>query len=137
MRIKLEFEVPDLEEMLIDYFESKGFKINNLEEIINTFVKTWPQGLVVSATTMDIPLPAPRPLAVPAPIQLPSLTEPLVVTESSSGESNPRLVTADLFDPESSRHAPSRDELLAENQREIKNILAESEQLASSKKDKG
>jgi hypothetical protein len=135
MKIQLQFENNDLEEMLTEFFRARGFEIKNLPELQEQFGLAFPGGLKVEAQTAEPP-PAPAvklssTLAVTAS-EAPEAIAP-VVSITARKEGNPRMTAADLFDPDL-RGAPSRDELLAENQREIQDILAKSQQIEEKKR---
>jgi len=55
MKIKLEFERHDLEEMLGSYFGNLGFRVKNLDELCAQFGEAFPGGLVVQAEIVDVP----------------------------------------------------------------------------------
>lgn len=58
MKVRLEFEREDLEKMLTTYFEKEGFRVKNLEELIDKFGEAFPEGIAVQAEIIDTP-PAP------------------------------------------------------------------------------
>ncbi len=131
MKIQLQFERDDLEEMLTEYFKTRGFEIKNMETLHDAFAVAWPQGLSVAAQTIEAPT---KPAVVALPANITNHADEAPLPPPRRNEGNPRMTASDLFDPDSNNHAPSRDELLAENAREIQNILAESNILESQKK---
>lgn len=125
MKIQLQFEPPDLSEMITQYFEARGFRVKNLEEICSKFDVAFPQGLVVDAEVAPV---SPVAATIPAP-------PPPSLTITTGGEPSPtgyRLKTADLFDPEF-RGVPSRDDLLKQEAEEMQRILEKSRSLAEKK----
>ena len=53
MKLKTEFEADDYREMVQEYFEQRGFKVNDLEELCADIKKAYPDGLVVSVSPLD------------------------------------------------------------------------------------
>jgi len=131
MKIQLQFEDDDLEDMLTGYFRDRGFEIKNMSELREQFAQAWPEGLKVSAQTAEAPPVAATPSEYSKDPNS-TLTPPSAVsrTQTVAGTpgGNPRMTASDLFDSEL-KGAPSREELLADNQREIQRILAQSQHL--------
>src|SRR5690348_8057747 len=104
MKIQLEFEKADLVEMLNEYFGVRGFDIKNMDDIVQQFDKTWPEGLRVSASAV-VDEKAPDPPKVASASVLPEeelaavdTTDNVVsITKSpKKGDGNPRLGMSDL-----------------------------------------
>lgn len=142
MKIHLKFEKSDLEEMLTEYFSSRGFDLLNLPEVVEQFDKAWETGLEVAATTRPVPAPAAtQPAAPREPVATRSGSLP--DTELVAGDlpepgptgasNNPRMSADDLFDPNGPRKAPTAEQILEETQRELQSILAQSSEIASKK----
>ncbi len=53
MKVQLEFEKTDLEEMLTLYFERSGFSIKNLDELCEQFASAFPDGIKVQAEILS------------------------------------------------------------------------------------
>jgi len=60
MKVRLDFEREDLEKMITTYFEKEGFKVKNLDELIEQFGTAFPEGLSVQAEIAEKPQPTPR-----------------------------------------------------------------------------
>lgn len=97
MKIKLEFERHDLEEMLGSYFGRLGFRVKNLDELCTQFGEAFPQGLVVQAEITDAPIEPvdalnDEPLAIERHVE-PEVKEPEQIPDE-------RLLSfTDLMDP--------------------------------------
>ena len=124
MKIQLQFEDSDLEEMIGFYFRDKGFAIKNLEEILQSFREAYPTGLNVMAEVISIPPAAAVPV-IEAPPSL-SDTEP----PPARAKSTRALSISDLRDPELTPRFPTRDEQLRQEQEELDRILKRSKELA-------
>lgn len=49
MKIKLEFERDDFQEMIQEYFKTTGWVVLNLEDVVEQFEAAFPGGIVVEA----------------------------------------------------------------------------------------
>lgn len=150
MKINLQFEKSDLEEMLTEYFRNRGFAVQNMVHVVQHFEATWPEGLEVAALTLPPELMLPSTASKPAPAATNSYEyaadapvtqddagpEEEVVEQKSNGKGNPRLSADDLFDPNGPRRAPTAEQIIDETSRELKNILAQSNELANTQKPK-
>ena len=141
MKLNLEFEGPDLRDLIEEYFKRRGFKVKNLDALCVLFEKVYPNGITVKAETL-----APQERTTPVET-LPG--EEIEVTVSadkgqakgiieesggkkSNGSPNVAMSTTDLFDPTPGM-VPSRDEQLRQSQQEVANIVAQSKALAEEK----
>jgi len=136
MKLQLEFEDDDLREMIEDYFGRNGFKVKNLDQLCELFLKAYPDGIKVQAETTG-----PQEATTAAAPDAPS-TEPPPSTELPEEEdSNPKksngapqvvMTATDLFDP-TPGNVPSRDEQLRQSQQEVATIVAQSKALEEEK----
>ena len=118
MKIQLQFEPPDLSEMITQYFEARGFKVKNLGEICVKFDAAFPQGLVIDA---EVAVASPVAATIPAP-----------PPRAPGSAGTYRLKTAELIDPEL-RGVPTCEELLKQEQAEMQRILDKSRALEERK----
>ena len=106
MKLTMEFEDADLRDMIDSYFESRGFKVENADELVEKFAGIFPQGIkvkvqvidIVETTVSTVPPPSPPPSASPKPA------------------TTKRLSMADLMDPSVSIEEDMRHILLQNNE---------------------
>ena len=126
MKLNMEFEASDLEEMILDYFERNGFEVLDVASIIEKFTNIYPEGIVIQVKAAPVsPFPAPS-LSVVTPV------EELPVAYEEEGEEEteatpPRMSFNDLMDPTGDSGVPGRDQLLAD--RELLHVLQQSKAL--------
>lgn len=126
MKIKLQFEQEDLETMLRQYFQDTGWKVLNLNELVEQFDEAFPQGIEVSAEVDPMHTPSRETVAVPdANDQVvdsgeSEVTEGVEVVE----DSNPRLSASEILGPPSDDDEDDDDGV-----REISHLLQRSEGL--------
>jgi len=112
VKVTLTLERPDVEEMIKAYFNNKGFQPENLEQLCDMFLRTYPEGFNVVATVASVPSKQAAPL------------EQRVYVEDSPSTANPELTYGDLQDP---TYLGINSESVA--RQDIENILAEAQQL--------
>lgn len=100
MKIKLEFERDDFRKMIQQYFQTTGWEVLNLDDIVDQFDTAFPGGIIVRAEiSAGAAVPSPEP-AVPA-----SDTADTEVAEepeepSEQVDGNPRLQYSQLTGPQ-------------------------------------
>lgn len=96
MKILLEFEEPDLRDMIQSHFEKNGFSVRNLDEICAQFNAAFPEGLKVYADML--------PIEAVTPVRTTHRAESTDADEDDVPyvppvDENPRLALSDLMDP--------------------------------------
>lgn len=144
MKLNMEFEDSDLEEMITDYFERNGFEVLDVASIVEKFTNIYPEGIVIQVRA------APTVASVPSfsvvyghdATIVPSATTETVVAvtldkdtattlEPVVAEAPARLSFNDLMDPTGDSGVPHREQLLAE--RELQHVLKQSKELEDTK----
>ena len=124
MKIQLQFEDTDLEEMVIFYFKDKGFVVKNMEEIAVAFKEAFPDGLNVMA---EVAVPTASPIPVVSEVKK---LDTDIGMPYAAAKSTRALSITDLRDPEVTPRFPTRDEQLRQEQEELERVLQRSKELA-------
>lgn len=145
MKIRLELETADVQEMIQSYFLTKGYEVRNLDMVCAAFEDAYPDGIMVEAhAAVGIAARVAQAPVTEVAAKSPEVDEDTetiqavaeAVPSSRAAEApavnakaNPRLSFSDLMDPTLHGMVPSRDELLQETQREIQQLLQASKSI--------
>ena len=129
MKIKLEFEAPDLHEMLTGYFDKLGFTVKNIDELCEQFTAVFPEGLVVHAEIAALPEENKTEPVVVKEADAAFALDTFVLTTAPELKEERRLSHADLLDP--TTRTPDDD---ARDAAEIRKIRDQSNDIIASRK---
>jgi len=58
MKLRLEFDDDDFNEMITGYFVDRGFNVHNIKHVTDQFKTTYPEGLIIEASPLNGHTPA-------------------------------------------------------------------------------
>lgn len=145
MKLNMEFEASDLEDMITEYFERNGFVVLDVESIVEKFSNIYPEGITIqvkaapaepASTSTHTYVLREDDGVTRTPTDTASVEEVVEdlkekVEEAAKVAAPPRLSLNDLMDPTGDSGVPNRDQLLAE--RELQHVLKQSKEIEESK----